>query len=260
MIFREVLAKLESVAPPEYALDYDKTGFQVGRLDKEVKKVCLATDITDDVIEQAVAKGADLILTHHPLLFDPLSQIVDHDVTGRRVIKLIQHDINYVSMHTNFDVMGMADYAADMLGLSERKILDVTYERGGRKEGIGRYGKWPAEMRLAACADSIKSKFNLDSVRVYGAANKIIRTAAISPGSSSKVMPLAIAADVDLLITGDIKHSTALLAKAHEICLIDAGHYGTEKIFVRFMADYIGSKMAELEVISAAEENPFYLI
>jgi dinuclear metal center YbgI/SA1388 family protein len=260
MIFREVLAELESLAPLKYALAYDNTGFQVGRMDKEIKKVCLATDITDDVIKQAAANGADLLLTHHPLIFDPLLRVAGDDVAGRRIMELVRNDINYMAMHTNFDVMAMADYAADILGLSGRKILDVTYEEGGRKEGIGRYGNLPDAMELTACADYVKSKFNLASVRVFGAGGRMVKIAAISPGSSSNVLPFAIKAGADVLITGDIKHSMALDALAQGICLIDAGHYGTEKIFVRFMNEYIGSRMPGLAVVCAEEGNPFYVV
>ena len=259
MIFNDVLGKLENLAPFKYALSKDNTGFQLGRYDKEIKKVCLATDVTDDVIEQAVSGGADLILTHHSLIYSPLAQILDDDITGQRVIKLIRSDINYMSMHTNFDVKVMADYAADILGLEERQVFYPTYDEDGN-EGIGRYGILPGKMKLCECSEHVKSRFNLDSVRVFGLNTAVVNTAAICPGSSSDILQYAIKAKVDVLITGDIKHSMALEALAHGINLIDAGHYGTEKIFVPYMKEYFMRELPEVEVLVAVESNPFYIV
>ncbi|MCL2718158.1 MAG: Nif3-like dinuclear metal center hexameric protein [Lachnospiraceae bacterium] len=260
MIFRDLFKKLEKLAPEIYALKNDKTGFQIGCYDKDIKKVWLATDLTDTVLEQAVSGGADLILTHHPLIYDPLTQILAHDIVGRRIIKLIRNDINYMAMHTNFDVMAMADYAADILGLSGRQVLDITYENEGNKEGIGRYGNLSCPMTLNDCAEHIKSRFNIDSLKVFGDSNKVINTVAISPGSSGGVLAHAVKAGVDLLITGDIKHNIVLDAMAHGIALIDAGHYETEKIFVPYMKDYFEREIPGLLVFEANEKSLFYVV
>ncbi|MCL2050489.1 MAG: Nif3-like dinuclear metal center hexameric protein [Lachnospiraceae bacterium] len=260
MNFKDLMENLEALAPQKFTLANDKTGFQVGRLLKKISKVLLATDITDDIIAQAVAENADLILTHHPLIYDPLTQITESDLIGRRILKLIRNDINYMAMHTNFDVRGMADYAADILELSSREIFIITYEKDGLREGLGRYGKLPFSMTLNECADYVKSKFNIDSVKIFGNGGKVINTAAISPGSSSGILTHAIKANVDLLITGDIKHEMALAALDNGISLIDAGHYATEKIFVPYLADYFKREMPEIEVFNAKESNPFYVI
>jgi len=254
------LAKLEALSPIKFALEFDNTGFQIGRKEKEVHKICLATDVTDDVIEQAISGEADLLLTHHALIFKPLAQILADDIIGRRVLKLIRHDINYMSMHTNFDVIGMADYAADMLALSKRQVLMVTYIEKDVREGIGRFGTLPRPAALGECAETVKSSFNLDSVRVYGESSRIIKTAAVSPGSGSDALIYARKANVDLLITGDIKHSMALEALAYGIALIDAGHFGTEKIFVPYLKEYFEREMPTVEVIAAEEKNPFYVV
>ena len=260
MVFYDIYEKFEKLAPAKYVMSRDSTGFQIGRVDKEIKKVCLATDATDDVVEQALKNGAGLLLTHHSLIHSPLAQILNDDIIGRKVIKLIRNDINYMSIHTNFDVMVMADYAADILGLAERQVFYPTYDDGAILEGVGRFGKLPHKMTLSECTVYVKEKFKLKSVLVYGEKDKIITTAAICPGSSSGTLGYAVKAGVDLLITGDIKHSMALEALAHGISLIDAGHYGTEKIFVPFMLDYFKREMPQLEVFAAKESNPFYVV
>ncbi len=131
----EIIDKLESLSPTEFAEEWDNIGLLAGRRDKEVRTVYIALDATDDVIEEAVRLGADLLLTHHPLIFKKMSRVNTDDFIGRRVCELIRNDISYYAMHTNFDVMGMADAAADELSLKDRRVLDVTYEDDISKEG-----------------------------------------------------------------------------------------------------------------------------
>lgn len=111
------------------------------RRDKDVETIYIALDATDEVVEDAMRVGADLLLTHHPLIFKKLSRVNTDDFIGRRIVSLIQKDISYYAMHTNFDVMGMADAAADELGLRDREVLNVTYEDEISKEGCGRVGR-----------------------------------------------------------------------------------------------------------------------
>ena len=134
----EIMNILEILSPVAFAEKWDNVGLLVGRRDKTVHKVMLALDATDDVVEQAVLQGADLLLTHHPLLFSPIKRITEDDFVGRRLYKLIRNDICYYAMHTNFDVMGMADAAADAMELLNPEVLDVTYEDEIANEGIGR--------------------------------------------------------------------------------------------------------------------------
>jgi putative NIF3 family GTP cyclohydrolase 1 type 2 len=162
MEFAHILAKLETLSPQRFALAGDNVGFLLGRRDKEIAKVCLALDATDDVVAQAIAEGADLLLTHHPLIHDPLRRIVAEDIVGRRLIELLRHDINYVAMHTNYDVRGMAELAGEMLELVDARVLYPTSTEGGVTEGIGRYGLLPQQMSLSECAEYVKSRFDLD--------------------------------------------------------------------------------------------------
>ena len=126
----EIMERLEILAPFKFAESWDNVGLLAGRKDKEIRKVYLAVDATDEVVEDAVDVGADMLLTHHPLIFSPIKRITEEDFVGRRLFKLIQSDTCYFAMHTNFDVMGMADAAADELLLKNRQVLDVTYEIG----------------------------------------------------------------------------------------------------------------------------------
>jgi dinuclear metal center YbgI/SA1388 family protein len=212
------------------------------------------------VVEQAVREGADLILTHHPILFSPLKTVSDADFVGRRVELLIRNDIAAYAMHTNFDVLGMADAAADAVGMIDREVLEVTYEDEVSKEGIGRIGKLPEFMKLDDFAALVRDAFGLEQVRVYGDGNDAVITCAILPGSGKEEIDLAVAAGADVYVTGDMNHHAGIDAVEKGIAVIDAGHYGGEKLFVPYMKDYLRRELPVLEVITAPQGEPCRLV
>ncbi len=253
-----VIKSLEQLCAPVFAENWDNVGLLAGRRDKEVGKICIALDATDAVVEEAVRKGADMLLTHHPLIFSSMKKINTDDFIGRRLVKLIGNDISYYAMHTNFDVMGMADAAADEIRLKERQVLSITYEDEIAKEGIGRYGKLPQVMTLEECASYVKDVFHLESVKVYGERDMAVECAAVSPGSGKSMIRPAVEAGAEVLITGDIDHHEGLDAVAQGLAIIDAGHYGLEKIFVPYMIEYIEREFPQIAVFAAREGNPFW--
>ncbi len=255
-----VIEKLESLAPGCLAESWDNPGLLTGRFAKEIRTVMLAVDASDSVVEEAVAQGADMLLTHHPLIFSPRRQINDGDFIGRRLVKLLRHDICCYAMHTNFDVSVMADAAADRIGLQDRQVLDVTYEKDGQREGIGRIGKLPAAVTLEACGRQIRDAFALSSVKIFGDGGRMVEKAAICPGAGKSVVGKAAAQGADVLITGDIDHHTGIDALAMGLCIVDAGHYGLEQIFVPYMETYLKRECGELTVLPAAEQTPFWIL
>lgn len=256
----EIMNILEELSPVMFAESWDNVGLLVGREDKTVHKVMVALDATDDVVEQAVLQGVDLLLTHHPLLFSSIKRITEADFIGRRLLKLIRNDICYYAMHTNFDVMGMADAAADAMELHHCEVLDITYEDDIAKEGIGRIGTLHQKMSLEEAADLCKKAFDIDNVRVYGDPKTAIEMAAIVPGSGKDYIDAALAKGADVLITGDIGHHNGLDAMEQGLAIIDAGHYGVEKLFVPYMADFFADQMPELSVIKAVQNPPFHVV
>lgn len=260
MKLRTIIESLERLSPSSFAESWDNVGLLAGRMDKEVNKLCIALDATDEVVDEAVHAGADMLLTHHPLIFSAMKRINTEDFTGRRVVKLLQNDISYYAMHTNFDIMGMADAAADEICLRDRQVLTITYEDEIAKEGIGRYGKLPRIMTLEECASYIKQAFALESIKIYGEPQTVVECAAISPGSGKSMIKPAVLAGANVLITGDIDHHEGLDAIAQELAIIDAGHYGLEKIFIPYMLEYIKRELPQLSVFAAREKNPFWIM
>ena len=256
MRLKEIMQMLEELCPPSFAMSWDNVGLLVGRADKEVQTIALALDATSEVIESAVMQKADLILTHHPLLFSGIKKINDSDYVGKRVLSLIRNDISCYAMHTNFDVLGMADAAADLLRLTDREVLEVTYEDEISVEGIGRAGVLPEPMKLSELAARVSEVFDIEHVRYYGDPEQMLVTCAILPGSGKGEVDLAVKSGADVYITGDINHHDGIDAVEKGIAVIDAGHYGVEKLFVPYMKDYLRRELPGIKILAAPEREP----
>lgn len=256
----EIIEKLETLSPVTFAEEWDNVGLLAGRRDKEVRTVYIALDATDEVIEEAIRLGADLLLTHHPLIFRKLGRVNTDDFIGRRIYELIRNDISYYAMHTNFDVMGMADAAADELSLADRQVLSVTYEDDIAKEGCGRVGKLERHMHVEELAALVKEKFHVPNVRVYGNLEDIVETAAVMPGSGGSYVNDALNAGADVMITGDIDHHEGIDAVAQGIVIIDAGHYGIEKLFIPYIEAFLKRELPALKLYKAEIREPFVVI
>lgn len=256
----EVLAILRQAAPEHYACAWDNVGLLVGSSKKEVKRIYLALDATDEVVEQAVSCGADLLVTHHPLIFSGLKRVTDEDFIGRRVQKLIAHDISYYAMHTSFDVSKMADLAAERLGFVAPQSLEEMFEEDGETKGIGKIGNLAQEMTLASCAQFVKKAFEIPAVKVFGNPKQKVKRAAVCPGSGKSEIPFALQKGAEVLITGDIDHHDGIDAVAQGLCVIDAGHYGLEHIFVPYMKEYLDTRCRQVEVIMREDIFPFEVV
>ena len=257
---KDLIAKLEELSPAMYAMDWDNSGLLVGDEKQEVKKVLLSVDVTDEVIEEAIRVGADMIVAHHPLIFSKINKVVASDFLGKRIMKMIQNKICCYCMHTNFDVMGMADAAADELGLLQSEVLMVTYEDDISKEGIGRYGFLKDICSLRELAERVKHIFDLEQVMVYGDAEAEVAKAAISTGSGKSMVKYALQKDCDVIITGDIDYHTALDSVAQGLCIIDAGHFGLEKIFITYLQEYLKREVPEMITIPSAQGEIGYMV
>lgn len=260
MLCKEIIQVIEATYPTNAALSFDNVGLLVGRSEKEVSNVYIALDATEQVIDRAIESGADMLITHHPLIFSPLKKITDENFVSSRVVKLIQSDISYYAMHTNYDVLGMAELAEKILGITDAKVLDVTFGENMREEGIGRIGFLPRPMNLEECALDIKHKLKLGSLKVFGNLKKEIKCLAVSPGSGKSAVAPAIEKGADVLVTGDIGHHDGLDAVEQGLAIIDAGHYGTEYIFIQDMKQFLESKLPVLNIETEPIIHPFQVI
>lgn len=262
MTARELIQKIEAKFPLEAAASWDNPGLQAGRRNKEIKKVYVALDATEEVITDAAAWGADMIVTHHPMTMDGVRSVTSDTLKGRKYLRLISRDICCYAAHTNYDILEMADVAGSMMKLQKAEILDVTGidKFTGEYIGFGRVGSLVRPVTLRECGELIKTIFRVDSVKIFGDLDQVIQRIAISPGSGKSMIAPALAAKAQVLVTGDIGHHEGIDAVDEKLAIIDAGHYGLEHIFIDHMASFIQSENKELEMKKAQTGSPFRVI
>ena len=253
---KKVIEILEKQSPKSYACDWDNVGLLAGRSTKEVKKILLSLDATDEVVRMAAEGGYDMLITHHPMLFSAIKRVTDQDMNGRRLLELIRNDISYYAMHTNYDTRGMADLAARLMGLTECAVLEEVKDG----EGIGRVGKLPHPMTLRECGEQVKVAYGIPNVRLFGDSDTQVSLVGICPGAGKSTMPLALGFGCDVYITGDMDHHTGIDAVDQGMCIIDAGHYGTEYIFMDYMEKELQALGGELEIKKMQVVHPFKVL
>lgn len=254
---RDIIKKLETIAPVHYAEKWDNVGLIVGDEEQEVHKVLIALDPSMEVIEQAIEQQCDMLITHHPLIFSPMKKITNKDFIGRRILSMMNHSIAYYAMHTNMDIAIMADESAAMVGLKDTVPLEQV-DPSMPQVGIGRFGNLTRTMSLLELAKEVKNQFHLDDVRVVGDLSKKIKTVAISTGSGEDFIENAIQMGAEVLITGDIRHHKALDAIERNLSIIDAGHYGTERFMVEWLCAHL--ELNNITVMVAKEQSPFTIL
>ncbi|MCI6059556.1 MAG: Nif3-like dinuclear metal center hexameric protein [Dorea sp.] len=264
MLCKEIMEVIEQTYSRAYAMSWDNVGLLVGRDDKEVQKIYLAVDATDEVIDAAVSCHADMLVTHHPMIFGALKQINNRDFIGKRILRLIQNDISCYAMHTNYDVKGMAELSGKMMGYENAQVLEVTCTEetgdGSVTEGIGRVADLKEPVTLKEYCDKVKEVFQLPGVIAFGDMDALIRRAAICPGSGKSVISAAIEKGADVLVTGDIGHHEGIDAKAQGLAIIDAGHYGIEHIFIEDMKRYLEAHLENVQIIGAPVQHPYVIL
>ncbi len=275
-ILRDVIRQLEALAPREAACDWDNPGLLVGRADKEISRVFVALDATAAVVDEAIDAGADLILTHHPILFRPIKCINDETALGMKLMDLLQNDAAVYSMHTNFDACpgGMGDLVCAQLGLEnlgpmeasayqEANVFASEALREGRqvntRYGIGFVAELPEAMSARELAQLVKVRFGLPFVNFFDAGLPI-RRIACCPGSGRGEMENVLRCHADAFLTGDMGHHDGLDYVEEGISLLDAGHYGLEHVFVPAAAAYMRRHFPEIEVLEAAVHFPMEMV
>lgn len=257
---RDIIKALEAEYPPACAESWDNVGLLAGDENSEVRDILVSLDATDEVVEQAVNKNVQMLITHHPLIFGSIKQINNNSIVGRRLLKLIGNNISYYAMHTNFDIKGMAQLNEEQIGLIDTSVLYEVREENGNPEGIGRVGSLKDEMTYMELAEFVKSALKIDSVRCYGQGDPYVKIVAISGGSGKSVVSSAIHSGAQVLITGDIDYHTGIDAAAAGLYIIDAGHFGTEYIFMDHMTKKLKKLFPECNVIKAEQSQPFITV
>ena len=233
-----ILDNLLKVMPKELAMSWDNVGLLAGSKEREVKNIVVCLDLSEKLIEKAISFKADLIVSHHPLIFSPIKNVTDETSVGKRLVSLIKNDISYIALHTNYDIAAgcMSDLVAERIGLFGEP-LEKTESVEDIDVGIGKVGDLEKPLKISEIAKLVKERFNLPHLRVFdGGEDRLISRIAISPGSGKGMYKTAYEKRASLLISGDISHHDAIDALELGVATIDAGHYGLEHIFIADMA------------------------
>lgn len=235
----KVIALLNELAPMELAESWDNVGLMLGRVNKEVRKILIALDITDEVVRQAIDHKVDLIVTHHPLIFKPCKSITDRQWQQELILTLAENCIAVYSAHTNLDAVssGVNDALAKALELEDYEILDDVSH-------IGRIGS-VEPTSIEQFGIKVKKALAADYV-VLGNAGKGVKTVAVCGGAGADFIKLALAKGADTLVTGDIKYHEAQEAVFSGLNIIDAGHQPTERLILESLADRLSIHFTEL--------------
>jgi len=250
MTVQQILDYVNSLAPRHMKCDWDNVGLLCGRRDQAVKKVLVALDPFLDVCEEAAAIGADLIVTHHPLIFRAPKSITTDDTVGQCILFLASHGISAVNAHTNLDQApdGVNDVLAQTLGLENVEVLNPEgSDEQGRPWGLLRTGA-VAEMSLTDFMTLVKAKLHTPTLR-YVDGGKPVRRVAVGGGSCGDELYEALAAGCDTFVTADVKYNQFWDAADLGLNLIDAGHFYTENPVCAALAAKLRAQFPAVEVV-----------
>ena len=234
---KDFLDFLETIAPGRLAEPWDNPGLQVGSLSQKITKVFTSLDPTFNALISAAEANAQLLFTHHPLIFNPLLRLDINSFPGDVLAEAAKKGISIVAAHTNLDAAqgGINDILAGLMGLRNVEVLKNADEMDG--VGLGRIGYLPEPAGLSAVARDVKKILGTQNIKVVGQKDTLINRLAVVGGSGGSLISLAHEKRADLLLTGDVGHHVALEAKSLGMALIDGGHFHTEKTAFRVFVE-----------------------
>lgn len=248
---KDIIEHVEGLAPKSLAEAWDNVGLMVGDENADVSKILVALDCRDEIIDEAIEKGANLIITHHPFIFKGIKNLNCKMPLARKIVKAVKNDIAVYSAHTNLDIAegGTNTTLADLLELENTEgLLSVD-----KDVFLGRTGYIKNEMTFKEFAVYVKKKLGADSLNINGDLNRKIKKVGLCTGKGCDMDLLAAAAEkgCDVYISGDIGYHDAQNAEDMGLCLIDGTHYLTEVIIVKKLCIYIKEKFKDIDVIGS---------
>ena len=246
----DIFRKLCEFAPLELQADFDNSGFLIGHSAAQVNKALLSLDITNPVIDEAIALGAELIISHHPVIFSPLRSLTDDSgPAGEKLLRMAENGIAAVCMHTNLDIAqgGVNDVLMEKLGAQVLVPLDP--------DGCGRIGLLPESCSMQEFLALVKDRLGVSGLR-YVDSGKPIRRIAVMGGSGGSSLYRAKQAECDCYVTADVKYHQFLDAMELGLSLIDADHFCTENPVIPDLADRLSSAFPDTEFVITRSHGP----
>lgn len=244
---KQILEYLYSVAPRQYQMEWDNIGLMCGRCDTKVTKILVALDATKAVAEEAKQLGCELVVTHHPLIFEALQSVTDATQTGKRLLTYLQNGLSVISMHTNLDCApgGVNDVLADCLLLQQVQTL--------QGDSLLRYGEVEAQT-LPQFLSFVKDRLSCEGLR-YVDAGRPVRRVAVGGGSCGGYLTQLPEIDCDTFVTADVRYHQFVDAAELGINLIDAGHFETENPVVWMLRAKLAARYPQVNVQVSQEHR-----
>ncbi len=261
MKIKQVLSALEQFAPLPLQESWDNAGLQVGLTEAEVSGALLCLDVNEAIIDEAIGKGCNLIVSHHPLLFRGLKQISGQDYVQRCVIKAIKHDIVIASMHTNMDnaLDGVNWKIAGRLGMADCQFF-APKTVDGIEAGSGVVGDLPSAMEARTFIELVKRQFCVQCAQCNALLERPVKKVAICGGAGDFLLPDAISQGADAFITGEM-HYHQYFGHDQEIQICVIGHYQSEQYTSEIFRDIIAKECPGVRTeIAESSTNPIVYI
>ena len=251
----EVYKFLNKLAPVEMKEDWDNVGFLIGCGDSKVTKILVALDITSDVISESIELDCQLIVAHHPMFFS-LKSVTDSDVTGKKIVKMLENSMSGICMHTNLDAArgGIADALAKAAGISYNGDAELLTEdrrlETGEVYSMGRVGYLESPCNLQGYLEMLKQNVSTNGIRYYDAGREVYKIAVMG-GSGGSMFSHAVRHGCDTYVSGDLKYDVFLEAKELGINLIDADHFCTENLIVPIIAEKLSAAFPHIQTMTS---------
>ena len=237
MTVRDIYDLIQSVAPFDTQMEGDNSGLLVGSPSHEVKTILFALDVTGPVIDEALKLGAELIVTHHPLMFSPIRSLTDEEYESRLIRSLVRGDISLIAAHTNLDQApgGINDTLAALCGLT-----------GISGTGFFRSGFLAAPVKARTFADLLEENLKT-TVRVMAPEDRIIQHVGLCSGSGGDQWRCALENGCDAFVSGEIRHHIALAMADAGIAAFECGHFATEEPGLAALAEALQNSLNHVE-------------
>ncbi len=244
----ELYNELGAKYPSALSCDWDNDGIMCAdNLSREVKRVLVALDVTENVVDYAANNGFDLIISHHPLVFSSQKSLVESKYTQRKLIKLVKAGVSVFSFHTRLDAVsgGVNDVLCQLIGL-ENVLVDEV-------DPVGRIGEFDAEKQLSTFAENVKSVLETPVVLYNG--NKPVKKVYVVGGDGKSLISRALALGADTLLTGRVSYNTLIDASDMGLNIVEAGHFFTENPVCQKIKDDVLAILpsAEVEIFNSFE-------
>lgn len=268
ILVRDILDWLGDYAPFRYAAKWDQCGLQVGDPSGHVDRILVALDPLSSALQEAEDRGCQCVVTHHPLIFQPLKAVRGDEYPGSLVLRVARSGLHVIAAHTNLDAAreGTNEHLARLfaLGAMEPLEIDPVFRGEPLYGGMGRMGSLAVPTTLGELVAKAADMLGRCGLRVVGDPGGLVDRVALCTGSGGSLVDLAVKGGCQVFITGDVKYHDAQRAVEAGLAVIDVGHFASERLILEPLASFLRStaesRQASVQVLVAtSEKDPFWI-